>query len=153
MGEAVNGFRALPTTLMAHMPLDLVVFFLGTNDSKTFFNLNADVIARCLGRLMELTLKSDCGRDGQPPKMLVLVPPIMGARLSVLLEPLFESEHSRSAMSRLRETYPVIAEAYGASCLDLNGTAGTRDIDGIHLDPDALVPVGDAVAEAIKELF
>ena len=136
-----------------HMPLDLVVILLGTNDAKTFFGVNGDVIARCLGRLLEVVSKSCCGPDGKPPQTLVLVPPIMGDVRGTILEPLFDSVHSREAIQRLRETYPPIAAAFGADCLDINAVVGPGTIDGVHFDPDSLQPVATALAERIRGLF
>jgi len=149
----VSGLAQLPTSLSTHMPLDLVVILLGTNDAKTFFGVNGDVIARCLGRLLEVVSKSCCGPDGKPPQTLVLVPPIMGDVRGTILEPLFDSAHSRKAIQRLRETYPPIAAAFGAHCLDINEVVGPGTIDGVHFDPDSLQPVATALAERIRGIF
>jgi lysophospholipase L1-like esterase len=149
----VNGLAQLPTALNSHMPLDLVVILLGTNDAKTFFGVNGDVIARCLGRLLEVVAKSNCGRDGKPPRMLVVVPPVMGDVTGTILEPLFGSAHSREALQRLRETYPPIAASFGAGLLDINEVVGPGTIDGIHFDPGSLRTVATALAEKIRGLL
>ncbi len=150
---AVNGLAQLPTSLNTHMPLDLVVILLGTNDAKTFFGVNGDVIARCLGRLLEVVSNSNCGRDGKPPQTLVVVPPVMGDVAGTILEPLFDPVHSRRAIERLRETYPPIAEAFGARCFDINKVVGPGVTDGIHFDPTSLQPVATALAKKIRDLF
>jgi len=103
---AMNSTVQLPTSLATHMPLGLVVIMLGTNDAKTFFGVNGDVIARCLGRLLDIVVKAGCGPDGKAPKMLVVVPPMMGDVSGTILEPLFDPVHSRDAIARLRESYP-----------------------------------------------
>jgi lysophospholipase L1-like esterase len=152
MGD-MSGLEHLPTALKAHMPLDLVVILLGSNDAKTHFGVNGDVIARCLGRLMDVVTKSDCGPGGMAPRTLVVVPPTMGDVSGPLLEPLFDPSHSRAALERLRETYPPIAAAFGARCFDINRVVGPGTIDGLHFDPDSLQPVASALAEAIRTLF
>ena len=73
----MSGLAQLPTALKTHMPLDLAVILLGSNDAKTRFGVNGDEIARCLGRLLDVVMKSNCGRGGSAPKTLVLVPPII----------------------------------------------------------------------------
>lgn len=149
---AVNGLVHLPTSLATHMPLDLVVIMLGTNDSKTFFAVNGDVIARCLGRLLDIVAKSGCGPGGEAPEMLVVVPPLMGDVSGTILEPLFDPIHSGSAIARLRESYPPIAAAFGAGCIDLNEVVGPGAVDGIHFDPGSLQPIASALAKRIREL-
>jgi lysophospholipase L1-like esterase len=148
----MNGLAQLPTSLKVHMPLDLVVFFLGTNDTKRRFGVNGDEIARSLGRLLDVAAKSGSGPGGGAPKMLVLVPPIMGDVASTWLGPMFDAVHGAAALERLRETYPAIAGAFGAHCFDLNQAVGPGRIDGIHFDPDALQPVAAALAEVIRSL-
>jgi lysophospholipase L1-like esterase len=135
------------------MPLHLVVILLGTNDAKTFFGVNGDVIARCLDRLLEVVSESCCGPDGKPPQTLVVVPPIIGDVRGTILEPLFDSVHSRTAIQRLRETYPPIAAAFGAHCFDINEVVGPRATDGVHFDPASLQPVATALAERIRGLL
>lgn len=152
VGE-VNGLAQLPTSLTTHMPLDLVVIWLGTNDAKTHFGVNGDVIARSLGRLLDVVAKSGCGPDGKAPQMLVVVPPRMGDVGGTMLEPLFDPAHSRTAIERLRESYPPIAAEFGAHCFDINQVAGPGTADGVHFDPDALPPVASALAEVIRGVF
>lgn len=149
----LSGLAHLPTALKTHMPLDLAVIMLGSNDAKTRFGVNGDEIARCLGRLLAAVSTSGCGPGGQAPRMLVLVPPTLGEVSGTSLEPVFDPVHSRAALERLGETYPTIAAAFGAHCLDLNRVIGPGTIDGVHLDPDALQPVAAALAETIHGLF
>jgi lysophospholipase L1-like esterase len=132
------------------MPLDLVVILLGTNDAKTHFGVNGDVIARSLGRLLDVVTKSGCGPDGKAPQSLVVVPPIMGDVSGTILEPLFDPVHSRTAIRRLRDTYPPIAAAFGAHCFDINQIVGPGSTDGIHFDPESLQPVATALAKVIR---
>jgi len=149
----MSGLAVLPIMLKMHMPLDLLVIMLGSNDIKTRFNVNGDEIARCLGRLLDAVAKSNCGLGGKAPQTLVLVPPVMGDVGGTWLAPTYDSDHSRAASPRLRETYPVIAGAFGAHCFDINQVVGPGRIDGIHFDPDALQPVAAALAGTIRALL
>jgi len=152
MGD-MSGLAQLPTALSTHMPLDLVVIMLGTNDAKTLYGVNGDIIARSLGRLLDVVSKSACGPGGKAPKLLVVVPPAMGDVSGTLLEPFFDPVHSRAAIERLRETYPGIAAAFGARCFDINQVVGPGTTDGIHFEPDSLQPVAAALAEEIRSLL
>jgi lysophospholipase L1-like esterase len=152
MGD-MSGLAHLPTALSTHMPLDLVVIMLGTNDAKTLYGVNGDIIARSLGRLLDVVSKSGCGPGGKAPRALVVVPPAMGDVSGTLLEPLFDPVHSRAALERLRETCPGIAAAFGAHCFDINQVVGPGITDGIHFDPESLQPVATALAATIRSLF
>src|ERR1700726_2378354 len=44
-GAVFNGAKILPALLASHLPLDLVIIMLGTNDLKTRFKRNANEIA------------------------------------------------------------------------------------------------------------
>ncbi|MEM9256760.1 MAG: GDSL-type esterase/lipase family protein [Pseudomonadota bacterium] len=152
MGD-MCGLAHLPNALKSNMPLDLVILLLGSNDAKTRFGVNGDEIARGLSRLLELVSKSNAGPDGKAPSTLVLVPPEMGEVSGTWLEPMFDSGHSRAALKRLRETYPMVAGAYGAQYFDLNQVVDPGAIDGLHFDPDSLGPVASALAQITRDLL
>jgi hypothetical protein len=108
MGERISDVRFVPfsgspdrMTRSANLPTSIDP--LDWSGRSIHGGVNGDVIARCLGRLLEVVSKSQCGPDGNPPQTLVLVPPIMGDVSGTILEPLFDSAHSRKAIQRLRE--------------------------------------------------
>lgn len=149
----MSGLAQLPTALNTHMPLELAVILLGSNDAKRRFGVSGDEIARCLGRLLDVVAKSNCGPGGKAPQTLVLVPPVMGDVSGTWLEPMYDPDHSRTALHRLRESYPTVAAQFGADCFDINQAVGPGTTDGIHFDPDSLQPVATALAETIRDLF
>ncbi len=149
----MSGLAQLPIALKSNMPLDLVIILLGSNDVKTRFGVNADEIARGLSRLLEVASKSSFGPDGKAPSTLVLVPPEMGEVSGTWLEPMFDQNHSRAGLHRLRETYPTVAGAFGAQCFDLNEVIGPGAIDGIHFDPDSLKQVAMALAKVVRDML
>ena len=149
----MSGLAHLPVALKTTMPLDLAVILLGTNDAKTRFGVNGDEIARALGRLLEVISKSNVGPEGSPPLALVVVPPEMGDVSNTWLEPMFDKVHSRAALKRLRDTYPIVADAFGARCLDINQVVGPGKTDGIHFDKNSQKPVASALARIIREML
>lgn len=149
----MSGLADLPNTLKSHMPISLLVLMLGSNDLKTRFNLNEIEIARGLGRVLDCASKSDCGPDGQAPKILVLIPPVLGAIAGPLVEPMFDAERGRAVSRKLRDTYPPMAAQFGAQCLDTDQFAKASTIDGLHLDRDMQQPFAMAVASAIRGVF
>ncbi|MEX2444293.1 MAG: GDSL-type esterase/lipase family protein [Alkalispirochaeta sp.] len=63
-----SGIAALPMLLDTHAPLDLVIIMLGTNDTKNFFGVSAEQIARGMARLAEAVAVSEAGpvADSRP---------------------------------------------------------------------------------------
>ncbi len=151
IGET-SGLAQLPIALKTHMPFDLVIILLGSNDVKTRFNVNGNEIARGLGRLLEIVSKSNVGPDGRAPATLVLVPPAMGDVSRTWLAPLFDPVQCPAALQRLRDTYPPVAATFGARCFDINTVVGPGTIDGLHFDPNSLQPVAIALAEVIRDM-
>ncbi|MEM6889527.1 MAG: GDSL-type esterase/lipase family protein [Pseudomonadota bacterium] len=149
----MSGLAQLPIALKSNMPLDLVIILLGSNDAKTRFNVNGDEIARGLSRLLEVVSKSSFGPNGIAPSTLVLIPPEMGEVGGTWLETMFDPVHSRAALQRIRETYPVVASAFGAECFDINQVVGPGAIDGIHFDPKALTPIAKELAIVVRDLL
>ncbi len=90
--EDFNGAKALPEAIARHVPLDLVVIMLGTNDLQAGVGRTPTEIAAsafALARLVE--------RSGNPvftayeaPKVLVVAPPPMASTLATPLSGLFE---------------------------------------------------------------
>jgi len=70
----LNGSDYLPSALASHLPLDLVILMLGTNDTKPFFNRTPYDIAYGMTKLVGQVLTS-AGGVGTPypaPKCLVV---------------------------------------------------------------------------------
>src|SRR6185312_15728191 len=49
-----NGLALLPACLESHYPIDLVIFMLGTNDTKVQFNRTAEEIAEGMRELVKV---------------------------------------------------------------------------------------------------
>ena len=149
----MSGLSDLTNVLKSHKPISLLVIMLGSNDLKTRFGLSAQDIAVSLGRLLDLASKSDCGVDGQPPEILVLIPPVLSEEISNIYFSPFEMESSLRTSRELRETYPPIAEQFGAHCLDMAQFVTASRLDGLHLDGDMQKPFADALAPVIRTIL
>jgi len=148
----MSGLADLTNTLKSHMPVDLLIVMLGSNDVKPRFGVNADEIARCLGRVLDLAVKSGCGPEGKAPKVLAMIPPPIGDVAGKWLEPIYGGDWSRTQSRRLRETYPPVAEQFGAACFDASAVVGDCTVDGVHFDPDMLEAFAVALAGRVREL-
>lgn len=149
----MSGLADLPNTLKRHMPIDLVVIMLGSNDLKRRFCVTAEEIARGLGRLLEHISKSPSGPGGGPPKILVLIPPIIGDVSGTFTEPLFDGKNALAQSLHLRDTYPPVAAQFGAYCFDTAQITESGKIDGLHFDADQLEPIAKGIAPQIRAIF
>ncbi len=78
-GRHKNGERHLFTCLESHMPLDLVIIMLGTNDVKSRFAKSSWDIACGAGRLLDIINHPPKPLVGGTPKRLLISPPPFGA--------------------------------------------------------------------------
>ena len=73
-----NGLDYLVPCLYSHMPLDVIVIFLGTNDMADRYALSATEVARCVGRLVQIVRQTETGIGGAAPAVLLACPPRVG---------------------------------------------------------------------------
>src|SRR5580704_18455845 len=150
-GAVFNGAKILPALLASHLPLDLVIIMLGTNDLKARFNRTPDEVAQAAISLVHIIRDCEGGvfTIYPSPKVLLLAPPPLGTTFrnpdmwvrarekSLMLGAVFESA-STSANIPVFDTSEVIA---------------TDGPDGVHLTADAHQKLGLAVAEKVRELI
>jgi len=148
-GAHRNGRSYLLPCLQSHMPLDLVVLFLGVNDLKKRFDVPAADIARSVGVLIDLIQKSGAGRAAAGLPLLLIAPPPLG-KLTEYAEMLQGGEEkSRLLPSRYQE----VARENGCAFLDAGTVIRASDLDGVHLEEDLHRLLGEAVAARVKALL
>lgn len=148
-GEIRNGERYLPVSLITHMPLDLVIIMLGTNDLKARLSMTAGDIADGAGKLADLVRRSTAGPEGLAPEVL-LVSPAPLAKLTWLTE-MFEGGSAKS--HKFATEYARVAKAYGVHFFDAGTVIASSDDDGIHLDVDAHRTLGLALAGEVRRIL
>lgn len=143
-----SGIRHLPVCLETHMPLDMVVLALGTNDLKHRFSLTPNDIADSVEVLVRMIQRSEAGDGGAAPKVLVVAPP-----------PLLEvdwfgqmflggAEKSRQLGRLFRDA----AKRSGVAFLDAGTMIESSTVDGIHFESDAHRILGTEIAKAVQAL-
>jgi lysophospholipase L1-like esterase len=148
-GAIRNGERYLPVALLTHMPLDLVIVMLGTNDLKARLSMTAGDIADGAGKLVELVQRSGAGRDGRSPAVLLVAPAPL-AKLTWLSE-MFEGGAAKS--QKLAAEFGRVAKAFGVPLFDAGSVIRSSDDDGIHLDADAHCTLGQALADPVRAIL
>jgi lysophospholipase L1-like esterase len=151
-GAGFDGSAYLPAAIASHLPLDLVVIMLGTNDLKTAFDRSPDEVARGIRKLIE-TVKAQeraAWTEYPAPKVLVVAPPPMSAT-ERFPEPAFENGIGKSA--QLAARYEAVARAAGAEFLDAGRITAADGVDGLHLSADAHRRLGLAIAGKIRAVL
>jgi lysophospholipase L1-like esterase len=144
-----NGRNYLLPCLESHMPLDLVVLMVGTNDLKKRFSVSAFDIAASAGQLIGIIQISASGIGGGAPRVLLVAPPPVG-RISDYAE-MFDDAEGKSA--KFSDYYRLTSQEYGCDFLDAGQFIQSSDIDGIHFEIDQHHRLGQAVASAVREIL
>ncbi|MBO0662688.1 SGNH/GDSL hydrolase family protein [Jiella sp. MQZ9-1] len=147
-----NGAKILPTLLATHQPLDVLVIMLGTNDLKRDTGGGRVFESRQgLERLVEIAQCFPYQRGYQAPKILLVAPPHFCQTTEPDFALLFghaveESQHFRSAVTK-------VAEEYGCAMFDAAEVCETSPMDGVHLDAENTIRLGEALVEPIRALL
>jgi lysophospholipase L1-like esterase len=144
-----NGAWYLLPCLESHCPVDLLIIMLGTNDLKALFSVTPYDIAESMGRLVEIALGSKCGRDDNPPQIVVMSPPPLG-NLSEYAET-FTGGVEKS--KRLAAYYEKVAKKYGCRFFDAGSIIQSSKLDGLHYDPEDHKKLGKAVAGLVLDIL
>ena len=144
-----NGLKALPVCLETHMPLDLVILALGTNDLKHRFSVTPSDVADSIEVLVRFIQRSEAGHAGAAPAVLVAAPAPM---LEVdWFGEMFSGGAEKSLLfaSLIREA----AKRSDAAFFNAGEFVESSAVDGIHLDSDAHRVLGAEMAKAVQALM
>lgn len=150
--EGRNGRAGFETTMMANLPLDLLILMLGVNDTKNRFAKAPWDIAWGMDLLVQLAQKSGAGIHGQPPKILLVSPARMTDEWGQTMHPTIFSEESIAKCNALAPLYEQVAKLRGCWFLDAAQHA-TAVSDGIHLSPEGHRALGVAMAEKVRAIW
>ena len=142
------GLEYLRPCLLSHMPLDMVVLMLGTNDTKRRFGLSASEIARGIEQLVTAIRVSGAGLDGKAPAILILSPPLIGTYSK---NDDFDGAAEKSL--NFASEFSAVAETHGCGFLDLGQHLSAAENDGVHLTPDQHGRLAELVSEQIQTVF
>ena len=148
---AANGLARLPAAIAAHMPLDLVIIALGTNDFKEPFGRSVEQIASDILELgAEVALNSGISTTYAPARALILCPPPLG-----LLHPeeWVREVFSQNSLDRSKALATVLgpkARAAGHGFFDAGSVMATEGVDGVHFSAENHRSLGRALAPVVR---
>jgi lysophospholipase L1-like esterase len=147
VADGRNGLTYLMPCLHSHMPLDIVVIYLGTNDAGDRYSLPAETVAGAVGRLVRVVRTSEAGPSYSAPDVLVVCPPPFGQ-----LDPDGSFANAGAKSRQLGRWFAEVCRELDCELLDLNGITAYSDLDGIHLEAEGHAAVAAAVEERLRRM-
>jgi lysophospholipase L1-like esterase len=146
-----NGARILPTALVTHAPLDLVIIMLGTNDMKPFLCGRAIGAKQGMQRLIDIVRGTTYPVAMEPPDILIVSPPPLRETANPDYAAMFADTIPQSKM--LASFYSDLADEEGCGFFDAATAAKTTPVDGIHLDAENTRALGHALEPIVRMML
>jgi lysophospholipase L1-like esterase len=146
-----NGLAGLAQCIEMHSPLALVILMLGTNDFQFSHPYNnAWSAAQGIVTLVNEIRKAPIEPGTPIPPILVICPPPIASPKGVLTEK-FSGAEQRCA--GLADAYRTVSSDLGCHFFDAASVTSSSRVDGIHLDVDQHLALGNAVADVVAPLL
>jgi lysophospholipase L1-like esterase len=146
-----NGVKNLPTVLHTHMPLDLVIVMLGSNDMKPSIAGTAHAARSGIQRLVGLIRRHDYSFDYEVPDILIVSPPPICETANAITGAIFKGGVEQSSM--LASLYRDLADELGCGFFDAGSVAKTTPIDGVHLDANNTRALGRGLEPIVRMML
>lgn len=149
----LDGSAYLPPALASHLPLDLVIIMLGTNDTKAYFHRSTFEISAGMSKLIGqvLTCGGGVGTIYPAPEVLVMAPPPLTPMPHPYFQSLFGGAHEKT--NELGKMYRNLADFMKVHFLNAGDHITTDGVDGIHFTEENNLVLGKAVAAKVSEIF
>lgn len=149
----LDGSLYLPTALASHLPLDLVILMLGTNDTKVFFGRTPFAIGYGMAKLIGQVLGSagGVGTTYPAPKCLVIAPPPLATMPHPYFVEQFVGAHDKA--KALGRQYEMLSAFMKVEFLDAGAVLTTDGCDGLHFTAENNAALGRAVAAKVRTIF
>jgi lysophospholipase L1-like esterase len=145
-----NGFGGLAQRIEIHSPLALVVLMLGTNDFQSMYEHSAWHSSQGILALIS-AIRTAPVEPGMPcPEILVVSPPAIQTPKGPMA-PKFEGGESKCV--GLAAAYRRVCETAGCHFFDAGSVIGSSKIDGVHLDAEQHLVLGNELARHVKTLL
>lgn len=151
-----SGAYYLEPCLRSHIPVDMFILMLGSNDMKTVFSQTATSIGKNIRYLVQTVkrISAEKNLSGCPCDIL-LISPIFVSENIIGVD--YADEFGGMAAVKLSRQLPSVYEkiAREEGCIYLNGAscAEPSQADGLHLDESGHRKMAEAVAKVIKNIY
>ena len=146
-----NGSKTLATALYAHAPLDLVILMLGTNDMQPHVAGTAIGAMQGIRRLVTIIQKHMAGPDMPVPEILIVSPPGLCQTDDEFYTDFFAGRIEE--ISKLGRYFQEVATEKNCKFFDAATVCRPSPIDGVHLDAENTIKLGEALASTVQEIL
>jgi len=145
-----NGSQGLAQVIESHSPLALVVLMLGTNDFQSMHPHDASHAAIGIATLVRI-IRGAPIEPGMPvPPILIVAPPPIGEPRGEVREKFLGAARKCGGLA---EAYRRVADQLDCRFFDASGVTSSSRVDGVHLDADQHLALGQALAEQVRPLL
>lgn len=144
-----SGIDYIYPCLVSQKPLDLIIVFLGTNDTKARYHMNAYEVSLGMKNLLHF-IRSHMQWEGIQADILLVAPAPL-EDYSVVPNGQVD-EFSVATSRKLAPFYKAIAEEMGLYFMDAADYATELGVDGIHFTPASHAKMAEAMTAKILEI-
>jgi lysophospholipase L1-like esterase len=141
-----NGLEGLEQRIEIHSPLALVVLVLGTNDFQVMHAHDAWQSAQGIAALVRAIRRAPIEPGMPVPEILVVAPPAIQTPRGPIA-PKFRGAETKCA--GLAAAYEQVARELGCRFFDAGQVTSASRVDGVHLDADQHLALGQALARVV----
>jgi len=145
-----KGLDALAQRIEIHSPLSLVALMLGTNDFQCMHQNNARLSAQGVGVLVTAIRQAPIEPGMPVPSVLIVAPPPIDVPKGPLASKFEGAEHKFAGLSA---AYRETAAELGCHFFDAGSVTPASRVDGIHLDADQHLALGNAMVSVVAPLL
>ena len=153
-GAGMNGAVYLPPALSSHMPLDLVIIMLGTNDLRSEFDRRPEDIADGLMELADIVRGAvwQSRTEFSPPQILVVSPPKVDIQAAPIADLFHGSLVKTEALPHFLQA--LIEQRPGVHFFDAAMVSPfAQQDDEIHLTRENHAELGQVIATIVNDIF
>lgn len=148
--EGRNGLLYFKAAVASHIPLDLVVILIGTNDLKKKFDRTPQQIASSFVKYKE-AIKVACDKWGfKYPKVLLVAPPLV--REDKTPKDWGFTGAGEKSM-KLAQEYKTVADKLGFEFTNLAPIVKPSDFDGTHIEDEGNAKIADAIYNKLIQII
>lgn len=147
------GLGMLEGVLETHLPVDMIIIMLGTNDLKSNFSPNGVAISNGIKKMIQ-TIKTvyTFSKYEKEPEILIISPIYLGESIEKIDRSFEQFGNEGLVLSkRLAKYYKQVADNFGCIFMDASQYAKASEIDCIHMDEENHLKLANAIYEKIKK--
>lgn len=145
-----NGLSYFIGACASHIPLDLIVLFLGTNDLKEKFNRTPHQIASSFRKYNEAIIAACDKWMFKYPKVLLIAPPLVNEGQTPKDWGFIGATNKSRQFAK---EYKIIAEELNFEFLDLAPIATPSSFDGTHLEANENKKIAEVIYNKIVQIL